>query len=135
MCNFRSRFIFMTTGCNMTGAVSVTQTVKRYCMLVSLIFIFQFCNAMPSDDALPETDTIPPQLFTVARVWENPEDTSAYTVTFFQSARFYKLMKNNKYAKSALVLLNQSQKTNKPVKVYLTVQYGDIIAYVKANKK
>jgi hypothetical protein len=135
MCNFRYRFIFMISETDMAG--TVTQTVKRFCLLASLIFIFQFCNAMPTEDALPgaETDTIPPQLFTVARVWENPEDTSAYTVIFFQSARFYKLLKNNKYEKAALVLLNQSQKDNKPVKVYLTVQYGDIIAYVKANKK
>lgn len=129
--------IFMTAGYNVTDTFSFAQTLKRLCLLVSLIFIFQFCNAMPTEDALPgtETDTIPPQLFTVARVWDDPKDTSAYTVTFFQSARFYKLMKNNKYAKSALVLLNQSQKDNKPVKVYLTVQYGDTIAYVKANKK
>jgi hypothetical protein len=127
----------MTAECNMDGAGTFTQTVKRYCLLVSLILIFQFCNAMTSEDALPGTgtDTIPPQLFTVARVWENPEDTSAWTVTFFQSARFYKLYKTNKNAKAALVLLNQSQKDNKPVKVYLTVQYGDIINYVKANKQ
>jgi hypothetical protein len=116
----------------------VTDAAKLLCLLLALIFTFQFCNAMPSTDATPPdtaADTIPPQLFTVARVWENPEDTSAYTVTFFQSARFYKLMKNNKHAKAALLLLEQSQKTNKPVKVYLTVQYGDIINYVKANKQ
>jgi hypothetical protein len=112
-------------------------TVKQWCLLLTVIFTCQFCNAMPTDDTLPnmDTDSIPPQLLTVARVWENPQEPDAYTVTFFQSARLYKLMKNNKYAKSALVLLKQSAKNNKPVKVYLTVQYGDTIAYVKANKK
>ncbi len=127
----------MNTECHMTNNLSFTQTVKRYCLLLSLILIFQFCNAMPSDDTTPgaATDTIPPQLFTVARVWEDPNDTSAYTVTFFQSARFYRLLKNNKYATTALEQLNQSQKDNKPVKVYLTVQYGDTIADVKPNKQ
>jgi hypothetical protein len=126
----------MGTSLNMVDLLSAARRVKRFSLLLLITFMFQYCNAMPSTDSSPgtETDTIPPQLFTVARVWENPEDTSAYTVTFFQSARFYKLYKTNKNAKAALVLLNQSQKDNKPVKVYLTVQYGDIIAYVKANK-
>jgi hypothetical protein len=127
----------MVTSANMVNLVSAARCAKRFCLLLLITFIFQYCNAMPSTDSAPgtKTDTIPPQLFTVARVWENPEDSSAYTVTFFQSARFYKLMKNNKNAKTALLLLNKSQKDNKPVKVYLTVQYGDTIADVKANKK
>jgi hypothetical protein len=127
----------MSTRFDMNGDVSFAQVVKQCCLLLSLIFIFQFCNAMPSEDVAPDpiSDTIPPHLYTVARVWEDPADTSAYTVTFFQSAQFYKLMKNNKYAKAALQLLNKSQKTNKTVKVYLTAQYGDTINYVRANKQ
>jgi hypothetical protein len=127
----------MGASLNMVDLRSTILRAKRFCLLLLITFMFQYCNAMPSTNSSPgtEIDTIPPQLFTVARVWEDAKDTSAYTVTFFQSARFYKLMKNNKNAKTALALLNQSQKDNKPVKVYLTVKHGDIIAYVKADKK
>jgi hypothetical protein len=127
----------MQASYNRADLFYAARSAKQYSLLLLCIFMFQFCNAMPSTGTSPgtDTDTIPPQIFTVARVWEDPADTSAYKVVFLQSAKFYRLMRNNKNVKAALVLLQQSQKTNKPVKVYLTEQYGDIINYVKAMKK
>jgi hypothetical protein len=78
-------------------------------------------------------DTIPAQLFTVADIGVLPANTDYYRVTFYQSARFYKLMRTNKNCKQALVLLKQSKKTNKPVLVILTEKFGDIIEQVKKN--
>lgn len=78
------------------------------------------------NDTLP-----PPQLFTVADIGVLPGNTDYYRVTFYQSARFYKLMRNNKNCKQALVLLKQSKKTNKPVQVILTEKLGDVIEDVR----
>jgi hypothetical protein len=75
-------------------------------------------------------DTIPPQVFTVANITE-PKNADFYEITFYQSARFYKLMRKNKNCKQALVLLKQSKKTNKPLLVILTEKFGDVIAEVK----
>ncbi|MBL7700844.1 MAG: hypothetical protein JNM14_01220 [Ferruginibacter sp.] len=76
------------------------------------------------------TDTVPPQIFTVANIAE-PEHADFYEITFYQSARFYKLMRKNKNCKQALALLKQSKKNNKPVLVILTEKFGDVIAEVK----
>ncbi len=78
------------------------------------------------------SDTLPaPQLFTVADIGVLPGNTEYYRVTFYQSARFYKLMRKNKNCKEALVILKQSKKSNKPVLVILTEKFGDIIEEVK----
>jgi hypothetical protein len=77
------------------------------------------------------TDTIPPQLFTVADIGVLPGNTEYYRITFYQSARFYKLMRANKNCKRALALLKESKKTNKPVLVILTEKFGDVIEEVK----
>jgi len=76
-------------------------------------------------------DTIPPQILTVANIVAPINNHEFYEVTFYQSARFYKLMRTNKNCKQALLLLKQSKKTNKPVVVILTGKSGDIIDDVK----
>jgi hypothetical protein len=81
-----------------------------------------------TQDILP--DTIPPQILTVANI-AAPVNADFYEITFYQSARFYKLMRTNKTCKQALALLKQSKKTNKPVLVILTEKFGDVIAEVK----
>jgi len=75
-------------------------------------------------------DTIPPQILTVANI-AVPQNADFYEITFYQSARFYKLMRTNKNCKQALALLKQSKKTNKPVLVILTEKFGDVIADVR----
>jgi hypothetical protein len=76
-------------------------------------------------------DTIPPQTLTVANITAPTGNNKFYEVTFYQSARFYKLMITNKNCKHALRLLKQSKKNSKPVLVILTEKYGDIIDDVK----
>jgi hypothetical protein len=78
-------------------------------------------------------DTIPPQILTVANIVAPPGNSEFYEVTFYQSARFYKLMRKNKNCKVALQLLKQSKKTNQPVLVILTEKFGDVIEEVKKN--
>jgi hypothetical protein len=77
-------------------------------------------------------DTLPiSQLFTVADIGLLPGNTDYYRLTFYQPARFYKLMRSNKNCKQALLLLKQSKKTNKPVQVILTEKFGDVIEDVR----
>jgi hypothetical protein len=100
-----------------------------------LLIIFMLMSTVNMAFSKPEKkniDTLPaPQLFTVANIGVLPGNTAYYEVTFYQSARFYKLMRNNKNCKAALVLLKQSKKNNKPVLVILTEKFGDTIYDVK----
>lgn len=74
-------------------------------------------------------DTIPAQILTVANI-AAPANAAFYEITFYQSPRFYKLLRTNKNCKQALALLRQSKKTKKPVMVFLTEKFGDVIADV-----
>jgi hypothetical protein len=67
----------------------------------------------------------------VADIGVLPGNTTYYRVSFYQSARFYKLMRTNKNCKQALALLKQSKKNNKPVLVILTEKFGDVIEDVR----
>ena len=99
-----------------------------------LLIIFIFLSTLSMAISKKEnnlTDTIPPQLFTVADIGVLPGNTTYYRVSFYQSARFYKLMRANKNCKRALVILKQSKKTNKPVLVILTEKMGDVIEDVR----
>jgi hypothetical protein len=100
-----------------------------------LLIIFMLLSTVSMALSKPEknvSDTLPaPQLFTVANIGVLPGNTEFYEVTFYQSARFYKLLRNNKNCKAALVLLKQSKKANKPVLVILTEKFGDVIYDVK----
>ncbi|MFM6925911.1 MAG: hypothetical protein ACKOU7_10460 [Ferruginibacter sp.] len=76
-------------------------------------------------------DTIPPLILTVANITAPAGNNKFYEITFYQSARFYKLMLTNKNCKQALLMLKQSKKAGNPVLVILTEKYGDIIDDVK----
>jgi hypothetical protein len=102
---------------------------------LGLLIIFMLLStsgmALSKQQNIIASDTIPPQLFTVADIGVLPGNKDYYRVAFYQSARFYKLMRTNKNCKKALALLKQSKKTNKPVQVILTEKFGDIIDDVR----
>jgi hypothetical protein len=98
-----------------------------------LLFLFIMLPkfSMANKEPLPVlSDTIPPQILTVANI-ASPRNTDFYEITFYESARFYKLMRNNKNCNQALILLKQSKKTNKPVLVILTEKIGAVIEDVR----
>lgn len=89
--------------------------------------------AAPTQD---KTDTLPPpQVFTVANVVLDPAKPDEATVTFFQSARFYRLLRKNKNYAASLRLLQQAKKKGVSVNVYLTEAFGDTIQRVTPSKK
>jgi len=65
---------------------------------------------------------------TVARVLEPEEDL--VEVTFYESARFYKVPRKNPAFDSILALLKNAQANGKPVRVNLA-DYDDIIESVE----
>ncbi len=83
---------------------------------------------------LENENTVQPQLYNVARIVSPTAKNDYYTVTFYQSARFYKLYRKNKNCKAALLVLKHAKKNDCPVLVILTENFGDIIADVKRNK-
>jgi hypothetical protein len=76
------------------------------------------------------TENIKPQLFTVANISFIKKE-GYYEITFYQSAKFYKLMCANKNCAKTLLLLKQSKKLKKQVQVTLTQNLGDVIDAVK----
>jgi hypothetical protein len=109
---------------------------KKYSPVLLLIFMVQSTVSMAMPQQQTEIiDTVPPQLFTVANIVAPPDNKDYYVVTFFESARFYKLMRNNKHCAKSLPLLQQSKKNNKPVQVYLTQAFGDTIKCVTLPTK
>ncbi len=115
---------------------SMIRGYKKYSpgLLIIFILLSSAGSAMPKQQT-SLSDTIPPQLYTVADIVASPGDTAYYEITFFQSARFYKLMRKNKNCSRALQLLKQSKKHKRPVQVILTEKFGDIIDDVRKIKK
>lgn len=100
----------------------------------ALLFIFMMLSMMSMANAKPQIilpDTTAPQILTVANIVAPPGNRDFYEITFYESARFYKLMRTNKNCKTALLLLKQSKKTNKPLLVVLTEKFGDVIEDVR----
>lgn len=112
------------------SSIKSSRGCKIYNPGLFLIFMLLSMATMAKpNDILP--DSIPPQILTVANITSPKGGLNFYEITFYQSARFYKLILTNKNCKQALLLLKQSKKTNKPVQVILTVMHGDIIDDVK----
>lgn len=114
---------------------SITRGKNR---LPGLLIIFILLSSVSMATPLQQTvttDSIPPQLFTVAAIAEPAGNTQYYEITFFQSARFYKLFRTNKNCDRVLKLLRQSKEQNRTVQVILTEKFGDIIDDVRKVKK
>ena len=70
------------------------------------------------------------RIMTVAKVWERQE-AAFVEVVFLESARFYKLARENPGFREALALLQQASADGMAVEVELTEPHGDIIQDVR----
>lgn len=108
---------------------------KTYRHWLFCIFILQSTTSMATTTH-DRADTLPPpQVYTVANVVMDPATPDQATVTFFQSARFYRLLRKNKNYPTSLKLLQQAKKKGIPVNVYLTEAFGDTINKVTMPTK
>jgi hypothetical protein len=113
--------------------IVTTRLLLSFCLL--FIFMLSSFTSMGTNDTIQHTDKVQPQLFTVANIAAPTKVNHFYTVTFYQSARFYKLFLKNKNCTKALTVLKYSKKNNVEVLVFLTENFGDIIDNAKKNKK
>jgi hypothetical protein len=87
------------------------------------------------------TNNIPPQdslsrTMTVAKVYEEKYSEPGSTqVTFYESARFYKILKTNPHYNEYISLLKEAIKKQKPVCIRFTKLNGDIIDSVSKIKR
>lgn len=87
------------------------------------------------------TSNIPPQdslsrIMSVAKVYEEKySDPGSTQVTFYESARFYKILQNNPGYKKYISLLKEAIKKQKPVCIRFTKPNGDVIESVKKIKQ
>lgn len=71
------------------------------------------------------------QTYRVARVIE-PAEANYTEVTFLESPRIFRILKNNKHYSTSIALLKDAEKNNKAVLVSLAEPNGDVIEKVES---
>ena len=112
--------------------------IKSACFISRLTFIvisILFSNYMMATGNIPPQDSLS-RTMTVAKVYEEKYSEPGSTqVTFYESARFYKIMKSNPDYKKFIGLLKEAIKKQQPVFIRFTKPNGDIIGSVSKIKK
>jgi hypothetical protein len=73
---------------------------------------------------------------TVAKVYEEKySEPGSIQVTFYESARFYKILQTNPHYKEYISILKEACKKKQPVLITFTQLGGDIIERVSKIKK
>jgi hypothetical protein len=108
------------------------------CFISRLTFIVisvLFANTMMATSNIPPQDSLSPTM-TVAKVYEEKYSEPGSTkVTFYESARFYKILQSNQHYNEYISLLREAIKKQKPVYIHFTKPNGDIIESVNKIKK
>jgi hypothetical protein len=108
------------------------------CFISRLTFIvisLLFANYMKAAGNIPPQDSLT-RTMTVAKVYEEKYSESGSTkVTFYESARFYKIMQSNPHYKEYISLLKEALKKQKPIRIRFSKPNGDIIDTVNKTKK
>jgi hypothetical protein len=112
--------------------------IKSACFISRLTFIVisvLIANYMSATGNIPVQDSLS-RTMTVAKVYEEKYSEPGSTqVTFYESARFYKIQQSNPHYKEYIRLLKEAIKKQKPVCIRFTKPNGDIIDAVKKIKK
>ena len=112
--------------------------IKSACFVSRLTFIVisvLFANNIMATNNIPPQDSLS-RTMTVAKVYEEKYSEPGSTqVTFYESARFYKILKSNQHYKEYISLLKEAIKKQKPVCIRFTKPNGDIIDSVGKVKR
>lgn len=99
--------------------------------LVVAVLLLLFSKTTMAATPTPPQDSAQ-RIFTVAKVYmEKYSEPGTVQVTFYESARFYKIEKTNPKYKEYVALLKEAIKKQKPVRVTLKTRDSDIILEVK----
>jgi hypothetical protein len=112
--------------------------IKSACFISRLTFIVisvLYANYMMATDNIPAQDSLS-RTMTVAKVYEEKYSEPGSTqITFYESARFYKILKSNPYYKKFISLLKEAIKKQQPLCIRFTKPNGDIIESVSKIKR
>jgi hypothetical protein len=112
--------------------------IRSACLISRLTFIVisvLFANYSMAAGNIPLQDSVS-RTMTVAKVYEEKYSEFGSTqVTFYESARFYKILKSNPHYKEYISLLKEAIKKQQPVCIRFTKPNGDIIDAVSKIKK
>ena len=112
--------------------------IKSACFISRLTFIvisLLFANNMMATSNTPPQDSLT-RTMTVAKVYEEKYSEPGSTkVTFYESARFYKILKSNPHYNEYISLLKDAMKKQKPVCIRFAKPNDDIIELVSKIKK
>ena len=104
--------------------------IKSACFFSRLTFIvisILFTNNMMATGNIPPQDSLS-RIMTVAKVYEEKySKPGSIRVTFYESARFYKILKSNPNFKKYISLFKEALKKQQPVSIRFTEPNGDII--------
>jgi hypothetical protein len=92
-----------------------------------LFFCLQMLSCTAQQKKSPDSAM---QTFHVARIIGNTE-ANYMEVTFLESARFYRILKNNKHYNNSVALLHEAEKNKTPLLVSFTEPNGDVIEKVE----
>jgi hypothetical protein len=111
---------------------------RSACFISRLTFIvisFLYSGQIMATADKPLQDSLS-RTMTVAKVYEEKYSEPGSTqVTFYESARFYKILQSNPHYKAYISLLKEAIKKQKPVCIRFTKPGGDIIESVSMIKK
>jgi hypothetical protein len=117
---------------------TLKQKFMSACFISRLTFIvisILFANNMMAKSIIPPQDSLS-RTMTVAKVYEEKySEPGTMKITFYESARFYKILKSNPHYKEYISLLKEALKEQKPVSIRFTKPNGDIIEIVSKIKK
>jgi hypothetical protein len=132
----------MPTYIPVISATEIMKTLKQKfmsaCFISRLTFIvisLLFVNDMKAAGNISLLDSLS-RTMTVAKVYEEKYSEPGTTkVIFYESARFYKILKTNPHYKDYISLLRAALKKQKPVSIRFTKPNGDIIDVVNKIRK
>ena len=106
--------------------------ISRLTFIIFLIVLANHTMAMPDP---PPQDSLS-RILTVAKVYaEKDSDPGCTQVTFYESARFYKILQSNPQYAAYIRLLKEAEKKQQPLCIRFTERGGAIIDSVSKIKK
>lgn len=118
--------------------MKVIQNTRRSACFINrlaVVIFFSLQAKMAMAEKTIQNPDSAERIMTVAKVYEEKNsEPGSIQVTFYESARFYKLLKSNPHWKEFAGILKEAVKKRKPVAVRLGGPDGDIIERVRWGK-
>ena len=127
--------LVIRTDVSMNAVKHITRSACFTSRLTFIVISILFVNNMMATNNIPPQDSLS-RIMTVAKVYEEKYSEPGSTqITFYESARFYKILQSNPNYKKYISLLKEAIKKQQPVCIRFTKPNGDIIESISKIKK